>query len=151
MLYVSFLSFVYTSMINNSNMNKDKTVIISGGGLVGFISAIGLVNKGFKVKLFESRFGNWLLIYVHFILYSCIYIHIIDPRSPKQLQKLSRRSINLAISSRALTTIKCIDNDDGEMFNRLITNTTIPMKGRMIHKLNGDLDSQIYSSKGEVC
>ena len=48
-------------------------------------------------------------------------------------------------------TIKCIDNDDGEMFNRLITNTTIPMKGRMIHKLNGDLDSQIYSSKGEVC
>ena len=72
-----YFSFVYTSMINNSNKNKDKTVIISGGGLVGFISAIGLVNRGFKVKLFESRFGNWLLIYVHFIYCIHVYIYIL--------------------------------------------------------------------------
>lgn len=73
-----------------------------------------------------------------------------DPRSPSQLQKLSRRSINLAISSRALMAIKSIDSDDGLLYHRLITDATIPMKGRMIHSLDGSLDSQIYSNNGEA-
>ncbi|TIB67876.1 hypothetical protein E3Q24_03959 [Wallemia mellicola] len=65
------------------------------------------------------------------------------------MEKLSRRSINLAISSRALTTIKAIDGENGNLYHNLVTNATIPMKGRMIHITDGSLDSQLYSNKGE--
>ena len=45
--------------------------------------------------------------------------------------------------------IKAIDGD-GDLYHRLVTDATIPMKGRMIHGTDGSLESQIYSSKGEV-
>ncbi|TIA90249.1 hypothetical protein E3P81_02552 [Wallemia ichthyophaga] len=109
--------------------SDNRTVVISGAGLVGCVAAIGLAGKGWNVQIYESR---------------------PDPRSPSQLQKLSRRSINLAISSRALMAIKSIDSDDGLLYHRLITDATIPMKGRMIHSLDGSLDSQIYSNNGEA-
>lgn len=126
-------------------MNSDsRTVVISGAGLVGCIAAIGFANKGWNVRMYESRPGLCRL---------CVAIKLTspaDPRSPSQLQKLSRRSINLAISSRALMAVKAIDGDDGDLYHKLVTDATIPMKGRMIHGVDGTLDSQIYSNKGEV-
>lgn len=57
-----------------------------------------------------------------------------------------QRSINLAISHRGIVALEAID----PAATRRFMQAAIPVRGRMIHKLNGDLDSQLYDRDGQV-
>ena len=89
-------------------------ITIIGAGLSGPLMASYLSEKGFSVDLYESR---------------------ADMR--KNIDK-SGRSINLALSARGIKALKDID-----LFNSIKKNL-IPMKGRMIHSLDGEKSLQLY-------
>ena len=57
-----------------------------------------------------------------------------------------QRSINLAISHRGIAALEAIDPAAAQRFLQ----DAIPMHGRMIHKLSGELDSQFYDRDGQV-
>ena len=57
-----------------------------------------------------------------------------------------QRSINLAISHRGIAALEAIDPAAAQRFLQ----DAIPMHGRMIHKLSGELDSQLYDRDGQV-
>ncbi|MBC8310904.1 MAG: FAD-dependent monooxygenase [Candidatus Marinimicrobia bacterium] len=91
------------------------TKSIIGSGLAGPLLAILLAEMGYSVDLFEKRS---------------------DPR----LELLSAgRSINLALSHRGIEALK-----SAHVFEQ-VEPLLIPMKGRMIHCQNGELDYQPYS------
>lgn len=95
------------------------TVAIVGAGLTGSLLACFLARRGLAVTLYERR---------------------PDPRvGPTE----RGRSINLAISERGLDALRRIDLVDQVMADAL------PMKGRMIHPVEGPLDFQQYSAAGD--
>lgn len=59
---------------------------------------------------------------------------------------MQRRSINLAISHRGIAALEAIEPAAAQRF----LESAIPMRGRMIHKLSGELDSQLYDRDGQV-
>lgn len=69
-----------------------------------------------------------------------------DIRLPSSKLAAQQRSINLAISSRGIAALQAIDP---AATNRFLE-TVIPMHGRMIHDVNGNLDSQAYDREGQV-
>jgi kynurenine 3-monooxygenase len=71
--------------------------------------------------------------------------YTLDPRL--SLKKEQARSINLAISHRGLEAIKAVNPNAAQRF----LDSAIPMRGRMIHKKDGLLDSQLYDKDGQVC
>ena len=92
-----------------------EKIKIIGSGLAGPLLSILLAHRGFKIDLYEKR---------------------VDPR----IESLSAgRSINLALSHRGIQALK-----KAEVFDQL-ESILIPMKGRMIHNENGQLDFQPYS------
>jgi kynurenine 3-monooxygenase len=94
-----------------------KTVDIVGAGLVGPLMAIYLAKKGFDVRLHERR-----------------------PDMRKE--KISAgRSINLALTARGLQSLEEVGLRDAVM------KIAIPMKGRMVHDLQGNCDLQPYGQK----
>ncbi|KAF9069902.1 hypothetical protein BDP27DRAFT_1402367 [Rhodocollybia butyracea] len=102
---------------------KRKAVII-GAGPVGCLAAIMLAKRGWQVSIYEGR---------------------PDPRLPSSKANSQQRSINLAISHRGIAAIQSIDASTAQRFMQ----AAIPMKGRMIHHLNGRLDSQLYDRDGQ--
>ncbi|TCM47983.1 NAD(P)/FAD-dependent oxidoreductase [Kribbella sp. VKM Ac-2568] len=96
-----------------------ERVGIVGAGLAGSLLACFLARRGLNVTLYERR---------------------PDPRGG---QAERGRSINLAISERGLDALRRIDLVDQVMADAL------PMKGRMIHPVEGPLDFQQYSASGE--
>lgn len=104
---------------NETAQQMPFSVIIVGGGLVGSLCAVTLANKGFEVDVYELRE---------------------DIRKTKQQ---SGRSINLALSVRGIEALK----EAG--VHQSILDTLIPMKGRMIHSVSGQLVSQLYGAFGE--
>jgi len=90
-------------------------ITIIGSGLSGPLLAILLAQHDYSVNLYEKR---------------------LDPRK-KSIS--AGRSINLALSHRGIKALISAD-----VFN-LIEPQLIPMKGRMIHRENGELDFQPYS------
>ncbi|TWD73269.1 kynurenine 3-monooxygenase [Kribbella amoyensis] len=93
-----------------------ERVAIVGAGLTGSLLACFLARRGVRVTLYERR---------------------PDPRTG---QAERGRSINLAISERGLDALRRIDLVDQVMADAL------PMKGRMIHPVEGPLDFQPYSA-----
>ncbi|MEZ0224893.1 MAG: FAD-dependent oxidoreductase [Alphaproteobacteria bacterium] len=94
-----------------------KTVDIVGAGLVGPLMAIYLAKKGFDVNLHERR-----------------------PDMRKE--KISAgRSINLALTARGLKSLEEVGLRDAVM------KIAIPMKGRMVHDLQGNCNLQPYGQK----
>ena len=92
-----------------------EKIKIIGSGLTGPLLSILLAQRGYQIDLFEKR---------------------VDPRK----ESLSAgRSINLALSYRGIKALK-----KANIFHK-IEPLLIPMKGRMIHHENGDLDFQPYS------
>ena len=69
-----------------------------------------------------------------------------DIRLPSSKAAMQLRSINLAMSSRGFAALKAIDPGATDRF----LNAIIPMRGRMIHDLHGNLDSQPYDRNGQV-
>ena len=60
---------------------------------------------------------------------------------------MGQRSINLAMSHRGIAALESVEPATAQRFLR----DAIPMRGRMIHKLSGELDSQPYDRDGQVC
>lgn len=94
-------------------------IAIVGAGLAGSLLATFLARRGYDVVLFERR---------------------PDPRHGRPERG---RSINLALSERGLDALRRVGLAEQVMKDAL------PMRGRMIHPIQGDLDFQPYSASGD--
>lgn len=96
-----------------------KSVSVVGAGLVGSLLALNLARKGVAVDLYEKRS---------------------DLRKKKNLLVGEGRSINLAISVRGLHALDRLGLKDE------VLKYAIPMRGRMIHGVDGELKYQAYGT-----
>ncbi|MFI6604004.1 FAD-dependent oxidoreductase [Nonomuraea sp. NPDC050536] len=94
-------------------------VTVIGAGLVGCLLTCFLARRGHEVTLYERR---------------------PDPRTG---QEDSGRSINLAISERGLDALRRVGLADRVLAEAL------PMRGRMMHAVDGTLTFQHYSADGQ--
>jgi kynurenine 3-monooxygenase len=93
---------------------NSRTITLVGAGLTGPLLAISLAQRGFPVQIFERR-------------------------PDMRLTRLSAgRSINLAVSTRGIHALR--EAGLWDQMSRII----IPMKGRMMHSLAGELTFQPY-------
>ena len=97
-----------------------KDISILGAGLLGSLLSIYLAKKGHKVNIYERR-----------------------PDMRKQTISAGR-SINLALSERGWRGLRGVGLADE------IRKIAIPMKGRMIHQMDGKLDFQPYGKDGQA-
>ena len=93
----------------------NNTKIIIGSGLCGPLLAIYLAQRNYRVKLYEKR------------------------RDLRVSEISAGRSINLALSHRGIQALK-----SAKIFDE-IEPYLIPMKGRMIHHKDGEIEFQPYS------
>jgi kynurenine 3-monooxygenase len=104
-----------------SSEKQNELVAIVGGGLVGSLLAIYMRRRGHHVQLFEKR---------------------PDMRS----QSIDAgRSINLVVTSRGLNALAEVGILEEVM------KITIPVKGRMMHSLQGDLTYSPYGKDDNEC
>ncbi len=96
-------------------------VVIAGGGLVGSLLSIILKKRGHDVHLFEKR--------------SDIRKNIND----------KGRSINLIVTSRGLNALQKTN------LLQKILELTVPVTGRMMHSINGELTYQPYGRDKTEC
>ena len=94
---------------------KNNKKIIIGSGLSGPLLAILLSNRGYDVDLYEKRSDQ------------------------RVKTNNSDRSINLALSHRGIQALK-----SANIFDQ-VDPLLIPMKGRMVHLINGEVEFQPYS------
>lgn len=95
-------------------ISETKKITIAGAGLAGTLLAVLLARKGFDVELFERN------------------------PDPRRAGAIGGRSINLALAERgrhALRRAGLLEKVD---------QYTIPMRGRMLHALDGTLTLQKY-------
>ncbi|TWT44232.1 Kynurenine 3-monooxygenase [Phycisphaerae bacterium RAS1] len=92
-----------------------------GGGLAGALMATYLGRRGYKVDLYERR---------------------ADPHAGNLV---GGRSINLAISTRGIHALQQVGLADE------ILKSAVPMRGRMIHSLDGGLHFQPYDKDPNCC
>lgn len=97
-----------------------KQVTIVGAGLVGSLWAVYLSKAGYKVRIFERR------------------------PDIRKAEISAGKSINLALSDRGLKAL------DGVGVGDLIREIAIPMPGRMMHDLQGNLTYQPYGKEGQA-
>ncbi|NES29000.1 FAD-dependent oxidoreductase [Micromonospora terminaliae] len=101
-------------------MSTDREEIaVVGAGLAGCLLACFLARRGYPVALYERR---------------------PDPRTGKVERG---RSINLALSERGLDALRRIGLD------RQVMTDALPMRGRMIHPVEGEPQFQSYSVAGD--
>jgi kynurenine 3-monooxygenase len=94
--------------------SKPKTITLIGAGLNGPLLAIGLVQRGFRVEIYERRAD---------MRRTCIS---------------AGRSINLALSTRGIHAL--IQVDLWDQMRKIV----VPMKGRMMHSVASELTFQPY-------
>ena len=95
-------------------IDRNQMVTVVGSGLAGPLLGISLVQRGFRVRIFERR------------------------PDMRKVRMSAGRSINLALSTRGIYAL----NQAG-LWNGL-QKIVIPMKGRMIHPVHGELAFQPY-------
>ena len=93
---------------------KSETITLIGAGLNGCLLAILLAQRGFRVEIYERR------------------------PDMRRVQMSAGRSINLALSTRGIHALT--EAGLWTVMRALI----IPMKGRMMHALSGELTFQPY-------
>lgn len=98
---------------------KKEKIIIVGAGLCGTLLAVRLAQRGFDIALYEKR-GDMRKATVD-----------------------AGRSINLALSARGLLAL------ERTKLKETVLKGCIPMRGRMIHPLNGDAFFSPYSGRSE--
>ena len=98
-------------------MKKQEHILIIGAGLCGSLAALRMAQRGYKVTLAEKR--------------PDLRIEEVD----------SGRSINLAFSDRGMKGLKLVGLQDK------VEPLCIPMKGRMIHQLEGETFMSNYSGR----
>ena len=101
------------------SLTSASGVNIIGAGLAGSLLAILLAKRGFRVSVYERR---------------------PDPRAS---QADSGRSINLALAARGIRGLQLAGVLDRVM------SLAIPMRGRMVHELDGDAELQMYGVRPE--
>ncbi|MFI5218221.1 MAG: FAD-dependent oxidoreductase [Bacteroidia bacterium] len=101
-------------------MEGEKKIIIIGAGLVGSLLAIYLRKRGYKVVLYERR------------------------QDMRKVKIPAGRSINLALSDRGWRGLEGVGIDDE------IRKIGIPMKGRMIHSVEGKITFQNYGKEEQA-
>ena len=101
-------------------MANKKHITIIGAGLVGSLLSIYLQKRGYKVEVYERR-----------------------PDMRKEAIRAGK-SINLALSNRGWRPLTEVGLE--EKLNQLI----IPMKGRMMHDMEGNLSFQPYGKEGQA-
>jgi len=94
--------------------NRSQTITLVGAGLTGPLLGISLAQRGFRVQIFERR------------------------PDMRLIRSSAGRSINLAVSTRGIHALR--EAGLWDQMSRII----IPMKGRMMHSLTGDLTFQPY-------
>jgi kynurenine 3-monooxygenase len=92
-------------------------VNIVGAGLAGALLAVLLARRGYPVTLFERR------------------------PDPRQSQPERGRSINLALAARGMRALERAGVLEG------IRALLIPMRGRMVHELSGNVTLQAYGQR----
>jgi len=100
-------------------MNTSRHIAISGAGLVGSLLAIYLAKRGYKITVFERR-GDM-----------------------RKSGYEGGRSINLALSNRGIRAL------DEVGLAEEMKSVAIPMHGRMMHDMQGNLSSQPYGKQGQ--
>lgn len=100
-------------------MNPTKHIYIAGAGLVGSLLSVMLGQRGYRVTILERR------------------------NDPRGEQTDSGRSINLALSSRGIHALK-----QAGLFDD-VQPLLIPMKGRMLHFVDGALELMPYGQRPE--
>jgi kynurenine 3-monooxygenase len=103
------------------NTSLPKHAALVGAGLVGSLFSIYLAKRGVKVDLYERR---------------------LDMRKEAIG---TGRSINLAVSTRGLHALRKVGLAD-EVLKR-----AIPMRGRMMHAVSGELTFQRYGRDDSEC
>jgi kynurenine 3-monooxygenase len=98
---------------------EKEHIAIVGAGLVGSMQACYMAQRGYKVSVFERR-GDI-----------------------RKAEIAAGKSINLALSDRGWKALRGINMEEA------IREIAIPMKGRMIHTLDGELSFQPYSKDGK--
>ena len=96
-----------------------EKIAIIGGGLSGSLLAICLAKRGAQVELYERR-GDI-----------------------RKGQAAAGRSINLALSTRGIEALKRVG------LAEQVLNDAIPMNGRMMHSVDGQLTYQAYGKEGQ--
>jgi len=96
-----------------------KKIIVVGAGLCGSLLALRLAQRGYEVVLYEKR----------------------DDLRASSLD--AGRSINLALSSRGLLALERVG------LRQKVAETCIPMRGRMIHPVEGQPFFSSYSGREE--
>src|SRR5574343_1916547 len=91
-----------------------EKIAIIGGGLSGSLLAICLAKRGFQVEVYERR-GDI-----------------------RKGQAEAGRSINLALSTRGIEALKKVG------LAEKVLQDAIPMTGRMMHSVKGELQYQPY-------
>jgi kynurenine 3-monooxygenase len=101
-------------------MENSKNVIIVGAGLVGSLWAVYLSKAGYKVTIYERR------------------------SDIRKAEISAGKSINLALSTRGWTALDAVGVGDE------IRKIAIPMYGRMMHDLEGNLTYQQYGKEDQA-
>ena len=99
----------------------ENRVVLAGAGLVGSLMALFLARRGYEVEVLERR---------------------ADLRKERIR---AGRSINLAISVRGLHALGQVGLEEKALSN------AIPMRGRMMHALDGALTFQSYGTDDSQC
>ena len=94
--------------------SKSRTITLIGAGLNGPLLAILLIRRGFNVEIYERR------------------------PDMRRVHMSAGRSINLAVSTRGIHALQQAGLWEG------MRNIIIPMRGRMMHSVTGDLTFQPY-------
>ena len=97
-----------------------KTATVVGAGLVGSLWAVYLAKAGYKVKIFERR------------------------DDIRKAEISAGKSINLALSTRGWKALDTVGVGDD------IRKIAIPMTGRIMHDIKGDLTYQPYGKEGQA-
>lgn len=98
---------------------SDPKIAVVGAGLCGTLLAIRLAQRGFHVDLYEKR------------------------SDLRKVELEAGRSINLALSDRGIQALRMVGIEDR------VKRNIIPMKGRMIHDLQGNSWLSPYSGREE--
>lgn len=101
-------------------MEQKREAIIIGAGLVGSLWAVYLSKAGYNVTIYERR------------------------SDIRKAEISAGKSINLALSVRGWTALDAVGVGDE------IRKIAIPMYGRMMHSLEGELTYQQYGKEGQA-
>lgn len=100
-------------------MAAKKNITLLGAGLVGSLLSIYLARRGYKVTVYERR------------------------PDMRQANISAGKSINLALSDRGWRGLKGVGIEEE------IRKVAIPMHGRVLHPVNGELGYQRYGEEGQ--